>query len=188
MNNEIIDVKRPFEIGKKGSNKYGLVICPNCGSKRWVQLNKMNRPNYTGHCAKCSRKLFNNIGYKREDHPRWKGGKLKTKEGYIYINLKEESPFYPMADHHGYIREHRLVMAKYLGRCLETWEVVHHKNGIKDDNRIENLELLPNQANHVQINTMKKKIKELEERISILEYENQLLLGKLEVKDDGTCG
>lgn len=68
----------------------------------------------------------------------WKGGRKKNKAGYVLVLKKG----HPMSDCNGYVMEHRLIMAEHLGRALRKNEVVHHKNGIKDDNHIENLELM----------------------------------------------
>lgn len=70
---------------------------------------------------------------------RWgKGGRIINTQGYIYIH----KPDHPFCTRDGYVREHRLVMEKHLGRYLDPKEAVHHINGIKDDNRIENLQLM----------------------------------------------
>ena len=74
-----------------------------------------------------------------EDHPGWKGGR-KNQRGYILVWIPAGHPMAEMRSKAGYILEHRLVMAERLGRVLAPEEIVHHKNGIKDDNRIENLE------------------------------------------------
>ena len=65
-------------------------------------------------------------------NPHWKGGKALSSQGYVVVSLGVRKKSNLM---------HRLVMEKHLGRKLSSKEIVHHKNGIKTDNRIENLEL-----------------------------------------------
>ena len=65
-------------------------------------------------------------------------------------------------------------MAKHLGRNLHSWELVHHKNHIKDDNRIENLQLV-SEDRHRQITILERKIKKQAESIKELKLEVERL-------------
>lgn len=112
-------------------------------SKRQWQAGKT--PPMTGKSH--SRKTKKQISKKQsgEQNHNWNGGrkKVKAKSGkghYVYI----KSPGHPRTEDKStdYVPEHCLVMEQHLGRYLLQNEEVHHRNGIKDDNRIENLELV----------------------------------------------
>ena len=67
------------------------------------------------------------------------GSYRQNKEGYVLVRAPDGWP--TARPHGGYILEHRLIMEQHLGRSLKKNEVIHHKNGARDDNRIDNLEL-----------------------------------------------
>jgi hypothetical protein len=76
----------------------------------------------------------------------WKGGK-RHRDGYEMVWVPQATPGRPK---NGYMMEHRLVMQEHIGRPLKSWEIVHHRNGVKNDNRVENLEIVT-RARHAGI-------------------------------------
>jgi len=111
----------------------------------------------------------------------WKGGKHKAR-GYVMVSVtlltpQERRLFAPMLNRSSgrSIPEHRLVMARHLGRALKRSEVVHHRNGKKDDNRLRNLELTDN-ATHKrthqsllrEVRRLRRENEDLRERLSRL--------------------
>ncbi|KKL18505.1 hypothetical protein LCGC14_2474860 [marine sediment metagenome] len=100
---------------------------------------------------------------------RWIGNKRKhtprlEKNLYWQTLLYSDDPFYPMASKRGYVYVHRLVMAKEVGRCLTKDEIVHHLNGIRTDNRKENLVIITERSHDTRsfIKSLQARIRELE--------------------------
>lgn len=81
-----------------------------------------------------------------EEHHAWVGGRRIDENGYSYVWLRPDDQFFRMVhkghgDAGGYVLEHRLAMAKYLGRPLREDETVHHIDNNRSNNRIDNLQL-----------------------------------------------
>ena len=81
-----------------------------------------------------------------EGHHAWKGGRILTDDGYVLVLVRPDDPFYPMAQvkttDARYCLEHRLVMARHLGRLLTDEETVHHiDDRDRSNNELTNLQL-----------------------------------------------
>ena len=176
---EIGEIRNERELGFKGHCKVIWLACLGCGKERWVQL-AGEHPQHE-RCRVCSNRKTTIIRAKRQQSgtrgSNWKGGRHVGSGGYVKVWLDPKDFFYPMATKGGYVKEHRLVVAKALGRCLHRWEIVHHKHvkypagSIEDkqDNRYpENLQLVSDDR-HKQITILENKIAQLEKRIKILE-------------------
>jgi len=128
------------------------VTCGRCGKARFTQISKsLTAPNATGWCLRCT-----NIAKAKSgaEHPMWKGGRAIDTYGYVWLLVRflskdDQSLAISMMNNDGYVLEHRLVMARKLGRPLTHQEVVHHLNGVKSDNRPGNLEVVSS-AKHTE--------------------------------------
>jgi hypothetical protein len=80
-----------------------------------------------------------------ERNHQWNGGKYLNDLGYIMIHL----PNYPRARSTGYVPEHIFVFEMFHQCCILEWGVVHHINGIKTDNRPDNLMLVTNRQHRL---------------------------------------
>ncbi len=152
-------------IDAKG-RKRGLkiwTICQVCNEGRWLRIDSTRKKDFTGMCVKCHNKFTSPL---KEDHPRWKGGTI-TKCGYKHVKLYPDDPYYDLMarSYTNYVLEHRIIMARHLGRALLSTEVVHHLNGIKADNRIENLELLKDRTTHLPSMAEAATVKRLQKEI-----------------------
>jgi hypothetical protein len=94
----------------------------------------------------------------------WRGGRIHT-NGYIKI-LK---PDHPTSTATGHILEHRYIWETTHNKLLPPNFVVHHLNGVRDDNRPENLVALPRNSHQHGIDANREYIKELQKRIRELE-------------------
>lgn len=74
------------------------------------------------------------------DHPNWKGGRIRCGK-YIKIKINPDDPLFIMTDLHFYALEHRIILARHLGRVLKRSESVHHIDGDTENNNLENLQL-----------------------------------------------
>ena len=137
--------------------KYRTVICDNCKEEfEWKQSN------YCYEVSKhhfCNRDCYYEWRKDYHNNPRWNGGEAKML-GYVFVF----KPEHPAANSVGYVKRSRVVMEEAIGRYLKPEEVMHHINGIRDDDRLENLMLFENGSQHQRIGHPAKtrKLKQLQ--------------------------
>lgn len=114
---------------KKGDNSMVKVMCPACKEYRYIRRSNLKRQKNGVMCKKCEYRQRTLVPI--DDRPR----KMRS-DGYVYTRLPIDHWCRPMGSKYGRdIMEHRLIMAEHLGRLLVKGEIVHHINGIRDDNR-----------------------------------------------------
>ena len=111
-------------------------------------------PSNKGKVFGIDTRLKMSLSRTKEKSYMWKGGRYAdSKSGYVCAYC----PDHPHPKKKNYVYEHRLVMEQYLGRYLLSNEIVHHINGDRGDNRIENLMLFSSKKDHNHYHKMEAK-------------------------------
>ena len=136
------------------------VSCPGCGK------DMVRGANY---CLPCENKA--RVGrYVGNSNPNWKEGRTKS-QGYVQVRIKSGTPGKGKGAF--YRPEHHIVWEEFNGKPLPKSWVIHHLNGVKDDNRIENLAAMPHNEHHHHpreaLREYEKRIKDLEDKLAELE-------------------
>ena len=127
--NSVMLTRTCVECGRSYEPSSRHLRCPACRSRDTCQCGQMKQGKSTT-CANCRTVAGASNG-------RWKGGRTRHKAGYVMV----WAPGHPRAGKGQYVFEHILVMEQVLGRHLLRQESVHHRNGVREDNRPQNLEL-----------------------------------------------
>ena len=155
-----LNIIRGTDLGFRAQAQYIRADCVDCGKERWVMSLHGQAKNL--RCRSCGAK---HRQAKRDD----------KRNDYRDVKVLPSDFFFPMVHKDGRVLEHRLVMAKHLGRLLLPQEVVHHKNGVKNDNRLDNLALISNQAVHDKLSICNRC--ELKKEIRLLRWQIKEILG-----------
>jgi hypothetical protein len=104
-------------------------ICSGCGGQKHFNATA---------CVRCRPRVKPLAGRKGPDHPAWKGGRTVDRDGYIRLYL----PDHPWPRKGGYVLAHVAAMELHIGRRILPREVVHHRDHDRQNNALDNLELM----------------------------------------------
>lgn len=114
-------------------------------SQRQIQLKMGVTGKATAKYLKLAGEILRNGASHGDKNYFWRTGQHTDRDGYVLVY----APDHPHCSHSNKVRRHRLVMEQKLGRYLEPKEVVDHINGVKGDDRPENLQVFANNAAHL---------------------------------------